>query len=234
VNQAVVRILDIILATTRAQVALCVKVGLKVAVRSGGHGVHANVELAAFVKKGFLEVLLNYVRAFSSVDHSLVNKGPNLIQIPAHLDATATVRVLARLNYPEAITKVRVLGQHSVAVRVVENFLEAHKLLIHITFFDMKRQRQIIKRVLAQGFVVALHVVVNCLLVRQVEVVFLVVARDYMVCSHIFDLCFFFLARLTVEATALHYVRVRARTGRDERTGLRCARGHTKLLAFKR
>ncbi len=109
-NQAVVRILDIILATARTQVTFCVEVGLKIAIRSSGHGVNANVELAAFVEKRFLEVLLNYVRAFSSVNHGLVNKRPNLIQISAHLDAAAPVRVLARLNYPEAITKVRVLG----------------------------------------------------------------------------------------------------------------------------
>jgi cob(I)alamin adenosyltransferase len=41
-----------------------------------------------------------------------------------------------------------------------------------------------------------------------------------MMCSYIFDLCFFVLARLTVEAAALHNVRVRARTRRDERTSL--------------
>jgi len=145
---------------------------------------------------------LNNICAFSPVDHGVANNGSNLIQIPANLNATAAVRVLAWLDDPEAISKVGVLGKDRVAVRVVENVLKAHELFVHITFFYMERQWQIIKRILAQGFVIALHIVVNCLLVGQMEVVFLMVARNHMVRGYVLDLSLLIFAWLTVEATA--------------------------------
>ena len=68
--------------------------------------------------------------------------------------------------------------QNWIIARVGETFLEALELFVCVTFFDMIGQRDVVKRVLPKGFVVAFHVVVNSFLVAQMEVVLLVVARS--------------------------------------------------------
>lgn len=232
-DEAVVRILNVVLAAARAQVALSVEVALQVSVGGCGHRIHADVELATFVEQWLLQVLLNYVGAFPPVDHRVADDRTNLIQIAAHLDSAPSVRVLTRLDDPETVAQVGVLGEDGVAVGVVEDFDEALELLVCITFFDVEGQRQVVEGVLAQSLVVALHIVVNRLLVAQMEIVLLVVACDHMVRRHVLNLSFLVVTLLAVEPAALQHVGVRARARWDEGAGFRRARSHAELLSFK-
>jgi hypothetical protein len=198
-------------------------------MRGRGHGVHADVELPTLVEQGLLEVLLNNVGALTAVDGCAINDLLDLIQIAAHCNPAATVCIFAWLHNPEAVAEVRVLGKNWVLIWVVENVHETLKLLVRVTFFDVKRQRQIIKRVLTKRFVVALHIVVDGLLVAQVEVVFLMVVRDKTVRSVVFGLGLLFILLAAVCTIFPEHICRAA-----DCACFACTRSDTEFLALQR
>ena len=100
-NHAVRRILEIILATARPQVAILVPVALQVSIICRHQREASNIELAIFVKQGLLDVFLDDVTAFVTVDLLGLNERLDVVEVTTHLDAAAPVRVLARLHNPE-------------------------------------------------------------------------------------------------------------------------------------
>lgn len=180
-NHAVRRIFEIILATTRPQVAILVPVALQVSIIRRRQGEASNIELAIFVQQGLLDVFLDDVTAFVTVDLLGLNQRLDVVQITAHLDAATPVSVFAWLYNPEGATVLGVLLQRLVTLRVVESFNKFLKFTIGLTLTDVKRQRQVVEGILASGFIVNLHVVVNGLLVGQMEVAFLVIGRRHVV-----------------------------------------------------
>ena len=130
VDHSIVCVLNVVLFTTCAEVALGVKISLKVTISGGSHGIDSDVKLAALVEQRLLEVFLNDVGSLAAVDQSRIYDRPNLIQIATHLDATTTVCVLARLDNPEAVAEVGILCEHWVAVGVGKAVLESLKLFV--------------------------------------------------------------------------------------------------------
>lgn len=99
-DHPVVSILDVVLLATRAQVAFSVEVTLKVTVRCRCHSVHTDVKLSALVEQWFLEVLLDYIGSLAAVHGCAVDDRLNLIQIAAHCNPAASVRVFTWLDDP--------------------------------------------------------------------------------------------------------------------------------------
>lgn len=122
-----------------------------------------------------------------------LNQLLDMVEVTAHLDAAAAVRVLARLHDPERRSVLWVLLQNVVILRVVENLVEFLKLTVVLAFLDVVREWQRVVGVLSAGLQVDLHVVVDGLLVAQMEVVLLVVRRDHVVTSVVLLLLFLFI-----------------------------------------
>ena len=116
-----------------------------------------------------------------AVDLLRLNKLLNVVQVSAHLNAAAAIRVLARLHDPKRRSILRVLLQHLVILGVVESFEELLELTVGLALFDVVGQWNRVVGILAARFQVDHHIVVNRLLVAQVEVVLLVVRRYHVV-----------------------------------------------------
>ena len=164
-DHAIGRVLQIILATGSPQVAVLVPVALQVSIIRARQREAPNVELAILVKQGLLDVFLNDVTAFVTVDLLRLNQRLDVVEVATDLNATAPVRVLARLHNPERVAILGVFLQRFVILRVVETLHEFLKLTVGLTLPNMKSQGQVVEGVLASRFIVDLHVVVNGLLV---------------------------------------------------------------------
>ena len=100
VNQPVLYVFNVVLATGRPQVSFRVEVTLKIAIDGRGQRIEPDVELSALVEHWTLAVLLNDVRAFLAINHVVADDLLNLSQIAAHSDPAATVRIFARFHDP--------------------------------------------------------------------------------------------------------------------------------------
>ena len=97
-----------------------------------------------------------------------------MVEIFADLDTAATIGVLSWLHDPQTFAKLRNLIQNCLFLRILsvhEKLLKFMKLWIVETLFDMESERQKFVIVLADGFVVYLHIVIDGLLVAQMIVV---------------------------------------------------------------
>ena len=99
-NQPVLYVFNVVLATGRPQVSFRVEVTLKIAIDGRGQRIEPDVELSALVEHWTLAVLLNDVRAFLAINHVVADYLLNLSQIAAHSDPAATVRIFARFHDP--------------------------------------------------------------------------------------------------------------------------------------
>lgn len=164
-DHAIGRVLQIILATGSPQVAVLVPVALQVSIIRARQREAPNVELAILVQQGLLDVFLNDVTAFVTVDLLRLNQRLDVVEVATDLNAAAPVRVLTRLHDPEGVAVLGVFLQRFVILRVVETLHELLKLTVGLTLPNMKSQGQVVEGVLASRFIVDLHVVVNGLLV---------------------------------------------------------------------
>jgi len=165
-DQAILHILDIVFAAGRSQIAVLVEVALKVAIHTGRHGEKPDVELSTFVEQGSLTVLLYNKRPFFAVYHVVLHDLFNLREFPAHRDSTPTICVLTWLHDPELFAHRRELMHGFTLLGRIVNVLELSEGAIRNAFLDVERQRHIIERILANRFVINLHVVVDRLLIR--------------------------------------------------------------------
>jgi hypothetical protein len=106
---SVVHVSEAELSGTCAEVALLVPVALQIPVDGAHHGEAPDIKLSILVQQGLLNILLNDVTAF--VATGVVNKAFDLVEILAHGDATASVGILSRFDYPEVLAKFWVLVQ---------------------------------------------------------------------------------------------------------------------------
>jgi hypothetical protein len=100
VNQPVLYVFNVVLATGRPQVSFRVEVTLKIAIDGRGQRIEPDVELSALVEHWTLAVLLNDVRAFLAIDHVVADDLLDLSQFATHGDPAATIRIFARFHDP--------------------------------------------------------------------------------------------------------------------------------------
>jgi hypothetical protein len=100
VNQPVLHILNIVLATGSAQVPILVEIALHIAIHASRHGKQPDVKLPTFVKEGSFTILLDNKRPFFAVDHIVLHDLLNLGELAAHSDSTATIGVFTRFDNP--------------------------------------------------------------------------------------------------------------------------------------
>lgn len=99
------------LSGTCAEVALLVPVALQIPIDGAHHGEAPDIKLPVLVQQGLLNILLNDVTAFVATGAGVVDKAFDLVEILAHGDATASVGILSRFDYPEVLAKFWVLVQ---------------------------------------------------------------------------------------------------------------------------
>ena len=143
------RVFQVVLATTRPKIAVCVPVRLQVSVLGRAESVAPNVELPILVQERLFYVLLNDVAAPVAVYLLCLNQTLDMIQVAADLDTATSVRVLSRLYDPELVAVLGVLPKHLVVLWVVVCLLELEEFTISFAFFNMKCQRDPIERVLS-------------------------------------------------------------------------------------
>ena len=175
VNQSILNVFYVVLATGRPQVALSVEIGLKISIHRRGQRKESNVELPELVKHWPFAVLLNYVRTLLAIDHVVADDGLYLGQVSAHGYPAPSVRILAWLHDPEVLAHGRVFDQIGMLAWVVVRLLKLVELMIQQTFLDVVCQGQIVKSRLGGRLVVHAHIVVDRFLVREVKIVFLVI-----------------------------------------------------------
>lgn len=123
-DEAILHILNVVLAAGRAQVAIRVEVALQVIIHCRGQGVESNVEFAILVEQGSLAVLLDNVGALLAIHDVVAHDLLDLGEVLAHGDAAATVCILARLDNPQVFAHGWELYQVWVLVRLVVTLLE--------------------------------------------------------------------------------------------------------------
>ena len=138
-NHSVGRVLDVVLAAARPQVAVLVPVGLQVSVDRSCHGVSANVEFAILVEKGPLNVLLDDVAALVAVHLLCLDQLLDVVEVTADLDTTASVGVLARLDDPKIVAVAGILLKNFVVRRVVVSLNKLQELSIALTLLNVIR-----------------------------------------------------------------------------------------------
>ena len=123
-----------------------------------------------------------------------------MIDVAAHLDASATVGVLARFYNPHAVTVSGVLYQLGLILRILIHLEKLLEFPVVFTFFDMECERHVVKWIQAKRFIIDLHIVPNSLLVAQMEVIFLVICRDHMMASMVLFLLVLFILVLAADS----------------------------------
>jgi hypothetical protein len=102
-NKSISNILKIEVLATSPKVALIVPIALEVAINSSQQSVASNVKLSVLVEERLLNVFLDNVRPLLSVDIGVRYNLLYLREFPANLNATASIGVFSRLDYPNLL-----------------------------------------------------------------------------------------------------------------------------------
>ena len=98
-----------------------------------------------------------------------------MIEVLAHLNATASIRILAWFDDPEALSQLgRGVQQRllDAVLSIMEELLEFEELRIVEALLDVECERQMAVILVSYCLVVHLHIVVYCLFVAQVVIIF--------------------------------------------------------------
>ena len=102
-NKSISNILKIEVLATSPKVALIVPIALEVAINSSQQSVASNVKLSVLVEERLLNVFLDNVRPLLSIDIGVRYNLLYLREFPANLNATASIGVFSRLDYPNLL-----------------------------------------------------------------------------------------------------------------------------------
>jgi hypothetical protein len=102
-NKSISNILKIEVLATSPKVALIVPIALEVAINSSQQSVASNVKLSVLVEERLFNVFLDNVRPLLSVDIGVRYNLLYLREFPANLNATASIGVFSRLDYPNLL-----------------------------------------------------------------------------------------------------------------------------------
>jgi hypothetical protein len=102
-NKSISNILKIEVFATSPKVALIVPIALEVAINCSQQSVASNVKLSVLVKERLFDVFLDNVGPLLSVDIGVRYNLLNLREFPANLNATASIGVFSRLDYPNLL-----------------------------------------------------------------------------------------------------------------------------------
>ena len=128
-----------------------------------------------------------------AIDLLRLDQRLDVVQVTADLDATAPVGVLARLDDPQRCAILWILLEDLIVARIVKSLYELLEFPITFAFLDVICQRNHVKWILTQRFIVDLHIVVDGLLVAEVEVVLLMIGGDHVVTGVILLLLLLFV-----------------------------------------
>lgn len=98
-----------------------------------------------------------------------------MIEILAYLNATASIRILAWFDDPEALSQLGRAVQYwdwLSILSIMEDLLELEELRIVEALLDVECERQMAVILESYCLVVHLHIVVYCLFVAQVVIIF--------------------------------------------------------------
>ena len=158
------------------EVAVAIHVSLDDAIDRGEHGIPTDVELAIVDQQGLVEVLLHNGCPVAVLGAELLNEIPDLIEGVGHLDAGASVGVLARLDDPD----VGILLLLELLVRPSELLVLR---VVVVGRLDVESERDgDLEGIDTHCLVVCAHVEEERLLVRQVVVVIQPVVDQ---CGHV-------------------------------------------------
>jgi hypothetical protein len=104
-NEPICHVLQVEIFTTCAKITFIIPVTLQVTVNCGHKSVSTDVKLAVLIQKRFFNVLLDNVRSLLAIEICIRYNFFDLRKFSAHLDATASICVFARLNYPNLLAQ---------------------------------------------------------------------------------------------------------------------------------
>lgn len=101
VDQTVLDVAHIVLATTGSQVSVCVEISLHISIHTSRNSECANVEFSALVEQRPFAILLNDEGAFLATNHVVLNDLLDLRQVTADGNTATPICILAWLHDPE-------------------------------------------------------------------------------------------------------------------------------------
>ena len=172
---------------------------MQVTSNSAHQGEAPDIELASLVEQWLFYVLLNDVGPTVSIYVGVLHQRLYVVDVPADLDATASVGVLTWLHDPEGLSELGQLVEHGGLIGVgciVIELLKLQKLGVVKAFLDVESQRKEVMVLFANCFVVDLHVVKDGFLVAQMVVVLHFAVQQQVVRSVVFLLLFILVVPL--------------------------------------
>ena len=162
-------------STTGSEIALWVPIALQISIDAAHHCEAPDIKFTILVEQWLFNVLLNDVGPAITIYVSVLNQTFDVIEILAYLNATASIRILAWFDDPEALSQLGRGVQCRLLAwicRIMEELLEFEELRIVEALLDVVRERQMAVILVSYCLVVHLHIVVYCLFVAQVVIIF--------------------------------------------------------------
>ena len=182
-NHPILVILGRVLSRAGPKISIHVPVPLEVAVDCRRKCVASDVKLAIFIQEWSFNIFLDYIGAFLAVNLLIVDNWLDVIYVPAHLDSSSTVCVLARLYYPHAMAVSGEFYQFWLRLRVLVYLEKLLEFSVIFAIFYMEGKGYKVKWILAARFIVDLHIIPDSLFVAQMEIVLLMIRCDHIMAS---------------------------------------------------
>ena len=138
-DHTICRILQVVFAAASSQISVSVPVSLKIAVHSCSQKVATDVELPILVKQRLLNVLLDDVAAAVAIHLLSLYQRLYVIQVATHLNTTASVCILSRLDNPKTGAVLRILFEDLIVAWIVEGIDELLKFSVALALFYVIR-----------------------------------------------------------------------------------------------
>lgn len=137
-DQSVSHVLQVEIFAARAQITLIIPVTLQVTVNCCHQSVRADVKLPVLIQKRLFYVLLDNVGSLLSIEVCVRYNFFDLRKFSTHLDATPSIRVFARLDYPNLLAQFLKRSLCFSRIIIFEKFSESEILLVTRPLLNME------------------------------------------------------------------------------------------------
>jgi len=172
---------------------------LQITIDGAHQGKATNIELPALVEQGLFYIFLNYIGTLVPIHIRILNQSLDVVEVFAHLNATAPVGIFSWLDNPKALSKLREPIENGLLrgiLGISEQLLELYELRVIESLFNVESNGKLLVVLLTSRLVIYLHVVINSFLVAQVVVILHLAVLQKTVGSVI--LFFFFVIILVI------------------------------------
>ena len=172
---------------------------MQITINGAHQGEATDIELPALVEQGLFYIFLNYIGTLVPIHIRILNQSLDVVEVFAHLNATAPVGIFSWLDNPKALSKLREPIENGLLrgiLGISEQLLELYELRVIESLFNVESNGKLLVVLLTSRLVIYLHVVINSFLVAQVVVILHLAVLQKTVGSVI--LFFFFVIILVI------------------------------------